>query len=311
MSFNHLSIRLFLAFAIIGIFAVSSADAQGRLSQVRNKVRSPKPAKKPDRDDDDDDDDCRDRERDRRRERERERKRAAAASFTRYYRTDYCPDDDLSGIRAELRELDAGPPTPRIEKPPTYYDFLDYPYQNDAEGFLTLGNDPFQSTGKQWGGRLQGEYRTDFDDLSAISGRFLIDGFGERWGLDAEADYRYEDLGAGRTDDLWTGDVNAVFRLFQSERFQGRLGLGVAWLSDQFGTETGLNFTTGFDMTPAKPWIISLDYDLGSISEARVHHLRFTTGYIYKRVEVYTGYDHYNIGGISLGGMIGGVRLWF
>ena len=131
-----------------------------------------------------------------------------------------------------------------------------------------------------------------------------------RFGIDAEADYRYEDLGLG-TDDLWTGDVNLVFRFAQSETVQMRSGIGVGWLSDQLGTEAGFNFTYGGDWTPADPWIFSADIDWGRLGETSVFHGRATAGVKYHRLEIYTGYDYYDLGDTAINGLIGGVRLWF
>lgn len=72
--------------------------------------------------------------------------------------------------------------------------------------------------------QARSEYSTDFDDLSRIGARVLFD-TSTRFGIDTEANYWSEQLATGGHDQLWTGDMNLVFRFAQSDWLQMRTGL--------------------------------------------------------------------------------------
>jgi hypothetical protein len=131
-----------------------------------------------------------------------------------------------------------------------------------------------------------------------------------RWGIDTEWDYRRERLTSG-VDQLWTGDVNVVYRFAQSERAQFYTGLGANWLSDQIGTEAGFNFTYGFDLFPIHPWVLSGSIDWGQLGKATLFHGRGTVGVMLDRFELFTGYDYYNLEGVRLDGLIAGLQVYF
>jgi len=133
----------------------------------------------------------------------------------------------------------------------------------------------------------------------------------ESLGIDTEANYRREQLAIGMHDQLRTGDANLVFRFAQSEKLQMRSGLGMNCLTDSDASDFGFNFTYGGDWMPVRPWVISADIDWGRISHATLLHGRLTTGIQVNRVEVYTGYDHFNVGNVRINSLIGGVRISF
>ena len=92
---------------------------------------------------------------------------------------------------------------------------------------------------------------------------------------------------------------------------QMRTGVGFNYLSDDYDTNFGFNFTYGGDWYLARPWVLSAEMDLGWLGEATVVHLRGTVGANWRFAEAYLGYDYYDIGRANVGGMVAGVRLWF
>ena len=51
--------------------------------------------------------------------------------------------------------------------------------------------------------------------------------------------------------------------------------------------------------------------DAGAVECVGIFHTRATAGVIWRRYELFTGYDYLNIGGVDLQGMLAGLRLWF
>lgn len=187
--------------------------------------------------------------------------------------------------------------------------FPEYPFQHGIDGYMMIDpwipTEPFTYT-------LQArtEYADDFDGLSRIGTHFLFDTT-TRFGIDSEVNYWRESLGGGLHDDLWTGDVNVVFRFAQTEWMQMRTGIGVNWLADDGGSDFGINFTYHGDFFPVDPWIISAEFDLGGLGDETLFHGRFTTGLHWHRAEVFVGYDYYEVDKTDLSGFISGVRIWY
>lgn len=195
--------------------------------------------------------------------------------------------------------------------------FARYPYRCDLDGYMA----PDASTVYQslpwmvgdrysWLLRTRVEYADDLNDMSRIGGQLLLD-TASRWGIDTEANYRREELDWDDHDQLWTGDCNVVFRFAQSPKLQMRTGLGFNWLSDHIGSDFGINFTYGGDWFPLNPWVVSAEIDWGTLGKAGLFHGRTTVGVHFHRLEVYTGYDYFDVGGAQISGLIGGMRLWY
>lgn len=187
--------------------------------------------------------------------------------------------------------------------------FPQFPYEADLPGYLMI--DPWvPQAPRLWGGRLRGEYGDDFDSLSRIGGGLVLDTT-LRVGLDTEFNYRYQNVGPGRRDSLWTGDANLVFRFAQDEHWAMRSGVGFNWLADASDANYGFNFTYAADWFPVRPWIFSTELDWGRLGPRALFHIRTTAGVQWHGVEAYTGYDYFDVGHFQSGGLIGGVRLWF
>lgn len=195
--------------------------------------------------------------------------------------------------------------------------FARYPYRGDLDGYLMT--DPsvaaaetpwLESDQYNWLLRVRAEYGHNFDDLSWLGGQVLLD-TASRWGVDTEFNYRRENLRDGRLDQLWTGDCNLVYRFAQSPNVQMRTGAGINWLSDAADLDTGFNFTYSGDWFPRQPWVVSGEVDWGRLGRTALFHGRATVGVQYHRVEIYTGYDYYDVSHTVIGGLIGGVRFWY
>ena len=132
-----------------------------------------------------------------------------------------------------------------------------------------------------------------------------------RFGIDTSFDYRRETIASGIHDGLWTGDANIVFRFAQSQKLMMRSGLGVNWLSDQYGSDFGFNFTYGGDWFPTEPWVLSAEIDWGRLGRAELFHGRGTIGLNFRHWEIFTGYDFYHVGRAEVSGLVSGVRFWY
>ena len=90
-----------------------------------------------------------------------------------------------------------------------------------------------------------------------------------------------------------------------------RTGIGLNWISDQVGQDSGFNFTYGGDWFPVRPFIVSGELDWGEIGHSNLVHVRVTAGVEWHRAEVYVGYDYLDVGNAQLGTCLAGVRIWF
>lgn len=191
--------------------------------------------------------------------------------------------------------------------------FTRYPYQCDFDGllFLDASEDyrqfPWLADEQyNWLWRMRAEYTDDFNGLTRLGGAVLLD-TASRFGLDTEFNYRRELTRPGGDDHLWTGDCNLVFRFAQSPKVQMRAGLGFNWLADARDFSTGLNLTYGGDWFVREPWVLSGTIDWGRLGNATLFHGRATVGVQLRRLEIYTGFDHYGVTGVRLNGLIGGL----
>ena len=163
---------------------------------------------------------------------------------------------------------------------------------------------------KPWNLRLGLEYGSDTDDLSQFGFDFLANKTG---GFGVETSLRmHRERAHDFRDHLWIGDVNLVYELFPSERIRPRVGIGVNWLADNYGGEAGLNLTLGVDLTLWERMKVTGELDHGTLGEADFSHSRATVGYaLTEQVEWFAGYDHLEIGGFEIDGILTGMRFRF
>jgi hypothetical protein len=209
-------------------------------------------------------------------------------------------DDWCSGFTAEkvlaetLAEKPAGTDPGDPTKPP-------------QGSLVSLGIDP---SARRWGGQFRADYADEFDNLTAVGGRLVLEST-SRWGVDTSAHYLREQLSGGGYDHLTLGDCNLVYRFAQGKRGEMRMGLGANWMNDASRTDLGFNFTYGGDFFPRKPWVLSSEIDWGTLGRAGLFRFRTTGGVIWNRFESYIGYEYLDIGATQSNFLIGGVRVWF
>ncbi len=198
--------------------------------------------------------------------------------------------------------------------------FLSYPYARGWPGYMWLrptGEESEQPAAEPdlrhirgWSGRVAAEESNDFDGINRASLRLLLE-TGSGWGIQTNWTHVHEALGCGCTDDAALGDVNVTYLFLRDPSFQIRAGVGMRLLADRSTTDLGVNFLIGADLYPCKPIVLSAVMDAGTLGKAGVFHTQGSLGFLYKRWELYTGYDYLRIGSTSLQGPILGLRLWF
>ena len=156
--------------------------------------------------------------------------------------------------------------------------------------------------------RFEIDYATDEVDLDRAGFGLLVNATG---GLGIDTGARlFRERGADFRDHMWIGDFNVVYEIFPTEFLRTRAGIGVNWLSDQYGGESGLNLTLGADLF-AGPVVFSGEVDLGTLGDSDLSHSRATVGLRAEYTEWFAGYDHLNIGGVEISGFVAGVRVRF
>jgi hypothetical protein len=162
----------------------------------------------------------------------------------------------------------------------------------------------------RWSARLSIEDGNDFDGLNRTNARVLLE-TSSGFGLLTSWNYFNECLAGGRRDELTIGDFNFILSAGWGSDATLRAGLGFRTLIDHGHTDWGFNFHLGGDYFPARPIVLSIDSDFGTVGDAGVAHGRATIGMLLRRWEIYGGYDALLIGGTTLHGPLVGVRLWF
>lgn len=234
----------------------------------------------------------------------------------RHSRDGHCDDDDDDGWNELLGRIffvGATSPfwAPRSALDDDSFDpgtFARYPYLHGMDGYMST---KFEHATDEypWLLRLRTEYLSNLNNYSRVGGQVLFD-TACRLGIDSEFNYHNE-RSPQFADRLWTGDVNLLFRFAQSRKMQLRTGIGLNWLSDEIGTDTGFNFTYSGDWFPRDPWIISMEIDWGKLGAATLFHGRVTAGVQFHRFEIYTGYDYFDLGSTEINSLISGLRLWY
>jgi hypothetical protein len=198
--------------------------------------------------------------------------------------------------------------------------FPRYPYPDDYPAYLWQGrwptarHDSAPEDGlpdtRWWSVRMTVENGNDFNGMNRLGVRATVDTT-SRFGIQSNWNYLYESLGGGRHDDTLLGDTNLTFRFAQHEQIQMFTGLGFRVMADRCGTSWGVNFLYGLDYFPARPVVVSAQFDAGNLGSAGVVHGRATLGVVKQHFELFGGYDFQRIGSVNIQGPMLGLRLWF
>lgn len=216
-------------------------------------------------------------------------------------------------------------PKSLVERDVTKGKFLDYPYQANRSGNMITYtakewlDNPLMSEG--WEGnqmRIQTDYSWN-SKASAVNTRLLLEGAG-RIGLRGSFDYRRDvEMIADYNgqDDFWIGDMAVTYRFAQSDVVQLRAGGGFMWFSDGMDADIGWNFLYEVDWYLKDPWVVNASLNLGALhfqkgrSSAPVVNFRTTIGYQRKRIQVYIGFQHLQIGNDERDAFISGLQWSF
>jgi hypothetical protein len=195
----------------------------------------------------------------------------------------------------------------------SYGYFPPYPYAEGARGYMQIGPDGSETQPdftRVWSGRVAVEESNDFDRINRVAGRLLLETT-SRFGFQTNWTYLHESLPCGRSDESALGDFNLTFRFAQNEFAQMRAGVGARVMTDRWATNWGFNFTYGADVFPIRPGVLSATIDAGTLGSAGLFRAQGSIGLLYRRYEIYGGYDYMRIGSTNLQGPTVGLRLWF
>lgn len=275
-------------------FDVSSLKAQGRLSKVRDNVRRHEtpPASNPSHHDDNDDHDD-------------DHHNDHGGHFWLNTWSDNCYDRPRVVEHVHVYE-----PVPVLHYVPPVTDskvVAAEPVVIQQQPVIAAPT--FESYFSRWGGRVTAFYGNEFDDLShgSLAVLFQSPGF---LGLDASVSMFRESAGTFR-DHLWVGDVNVVYEAINTDDFRARLGVGINWLGDYYGGDAGANLTFGIDWQIHPDWVVTGETDFGNLGDTDLLHAQLSIGRQFENAEWSTGYDYYDIGGATIGGVFTGLRFRF
>ena len=178
------------------------------------------------------------------------------------------------------------------------------------EVVVAQGPDVQYSESFAWGVRMSAIGATDFDDIVQGSFGLLLQAAGGL-GIDTSVTMIRES-GTSFRDHLFLGDVNLVYEPIFEDNFRLRLGIGVNWLGDSYGGDAGFNMTSGFDLKLTQRAIATGEIDFGSIGDTDIMHGRIGIGRkINSTTECVVGYDHLDIGGVTIGSAFTGLQFRF
>ncbi len=293
---NILHTVLLLGVLVPGVFGCSSElQAQGRLSRIRDSVRRPDPPRQSHKQDDDDDNNH-DHGSKRKKRGSRHRRGHVPRLSLNFLYNDCCPPHVVEHVHwyepapLVLAQSPAAPPE-LVPGPPVVFD--------------SIGDSYFSC----WSGRMTGFFGNDFSGLSQGTLGLLLQrpaGFG----LDTSVTM-FRESGVSFRDHLWIGDFNVVYEVINVGYFRARLGAGVNWLADRYGSKAGGNLTMGADWQISPNWVLTGEADLGSLGDTDLFHGQISIGRQFGSAEWAAGYDYYDIGGTSIGGVFTGLRFRF
>ncbi|MCA9708052.1 MAG: hypothetical protein KDK70_19525 [Myxococcales bacterium] len=217
------------------------------------------------------------------------------------------PPPQPLGPQASPPDLEAPPPRPPFQR------FVHrWPYEARSSGWVV---DPWRGNPK--------EHRTVGGRLSA-EGAYLYrglwrSGFEARVGsprVDVDTQLSFY-LEPAERDALYLGDTSLSFAPVALPGIVWRVGLGARYMADArlpgSGPReyaAGWNLSTSLDAFPGRPFVISTRLDRGTLYQTPVWRARATAGLVHNRLELFAGYDHTQIGRVSLGGPLIGLRAW-
>lgn len=306
----------------------SEALAQGKLRQAREAVRQNKPKKKSEpskrresKEESDQDRPRRSRSNDRKTRTNRQRNRSQGPRFSSVI--------DLSALHFPLPYAD-----------PIFFPVVDQVVETPSQAVLTYadsspngiveattGEPPVEFadsivresivvdqnfTAGSFQSRSSvfwGTFGSDFDGITSggVGARIQSPG---SLGLELAVMTLRESFAMAR-DHLWVGDLNFVLPVISGSNVRTRVGLGLNWLSDFLGSESGLNLTAGADLKLTDRLVLTAEGDVGNLGDADFFHARVHIARRFETYDLVLGADHYNIGGAEINSYFTGLQIRF
>ncbi len=129
-------------------------------------------------------------------------------------------------------------------------------------------------------------------------------------GLDASVKTWRESSHAFR-EHLWLGDANLLYEFANHRDIRGRLGLGMNWINDSWGGDVGFNMTAEVEMRLTDRWLFLGQADIGTLGSSDFLHTELSLARRFNGTELVVGFDYYDIGGVDLQGVFGGLQFRF
>jgi hypothetical protein len=188
--------------------------------------------------------------------------------------------------------------------------FPSAPYADNHFGYMHFEEGAEEAGFRRRAGRFSLEFGHNFDDIGRL-GFDLRTETASRFGFRIRIDDFYDQSKCGCLDDFNLGTFDVTYRFAQSERLQMYAGVGLRNIDTSASSHYGYNFTYGADVYPVRPVILSLQMDGGAVDGVGIFRARGTAGVIWRRYELFTGYDYLHIGGFDLHSLLAGVRVWY
>jgi hypothetical protein len=305
---QHIVYTVLLLFVLV-LANGNALYGQGKLGNVRDAVRQNKPVKsnqKTSHDDHDHVDDRRGRHRGNRpskcRRHRHNRNRNRDSGWGIVIGSVFSPPvEEVHALHHSPVAVVPAPPQPVYQ-----------PVVNPIVEQPTIESDYFVNSAKSfdWGIRLTAVGGTDFDDIAFGSFGLLLQ---NPSGLGVDTSVKMiRESGMDFRDHLYIGDVNVVYEPIATQNFRVRVGVGINWLGDSYSGDAGFNMTSGFDLRLTDQILATGEVDFGSIGDADITHARLGLGrLVSQNTEWVVGYDHLNIGGVTIGSAFTGLQFRF
>jgi hypothetical protein len=199
--------------------------------------------------------------------------------------------------------------------------FADYPYADDAPGFLR--EEPLLNVASIDDDRMLREHASRRTQrvaarLGAESG---FDGRITRYGFDARVQFPmrleldtdwslYREADKDGVDSTWLGREHLSVRFAESPTLQFRSGLGPQHLRDARGWVHGIDATWGLDAFPGRPVFAAFEASAGLLGKAFTAGVYARIGLVQGPFEFSAGWHQRWIAYTPLGGPFLAIRFW-
>jgi len=199
--------------------------------------------------------------------------------------------------------------------------FADYPYADDAPGFLreetplTVASIEDDMMLREQAPRATQSVAARLGAETGFDGRIIRHGFDARvqfpMRLELDTDWSlYREADKEGVDSTWLGREHLSVRFAESPTVQFRSGFGPQHLRDALGWVHGFDVTWGLDAFPGRPVVVAFEASAGLLGKAFAAGLSGRIGLVQGPFEVSAGWHQRWIAEIPLGGPFLAIRFW-